>query len=344
MSFSSNSTIAKARAIYGRALTAEDYTQLCSKTSVAEAAAYLKQTDRFHAVLARINPQTIHRTRLEALIAKNILDIFERFHKFDFSSSRPFFKYIIMELEAEQILTAIEGVAAGSTDDYIADLPVFLTQHAQTDLLALGNAESFLDIARGLDGTSFAKALRPLLIDAAESGRIDINECERRLFTLYYMSALKTVDQIYSGKDKDDLRHALLKSIDMVNIVTCYRMKKFSFSADKIRNQLLPFRYRLNAEAIDRLIELDSTEAIAKELSKMGYHINEPAQFDTIEQLTERISTDSLRRTIRLSQNSAAVYYSLIECLRTEQRNIKTAIEGIRYGISSSDILDMLVI
>jgi len=344
MSFSSNATIAKARAIYGRALTAEDYTQLCSKTNVAEAAAFLKQTERYRHVLSGINPQTVHRTQLEALIAKTILDVFERFHKFDFSNSRAFFQYIIMELEAEQILTAIEGVAAGSTDNYIAELPVFLTRHAQTDLLALGNAESFLDIARGLDGTSFEKALRPLLIDAAESGSIDINECERRVFTLYYMSAFKTIDRIYSGKSRNEMRRILLKCIDMVNVVTCCRMKRFDSPPDRIKQQLLPFKYRLSAEHIDRLIQMDSVDDISGELSGMGYNIDSPAQLDSIEQLTDRISTDFLRRTIRLSQNSAAVYYSLIECLRIEQRNIKTAIEGIRYGMGSSEILDMLVI
>ena len=342
MSFLSNSPIAKARAIYGGSLTAEDYAQLCSKTSVAEAAAYLKQTERYRSVISSISPQTVHRGQLEALIAKNILDIFERFHKFDFSDE--FFRYIIMELEAEQILIAIEGVAAGSTDDYIAELPVFLTQHAQTDLLALGAAESFLDIARLLEGTTFEKALRRLLIEADESGKIDINECERRVYTQYYMQALKTADRLYSGKRRDELKRALLKSIDMVNVVTCCRMKTFKAPAEKIKGRLLSFRYRLNEEAVDRLLQLDSIDKVAAELTRMGYHFNAPPQLDTVERLTEQISTDFLRRTIRMSQNSAAVYYSLIECLRIEQRNIKTAIEGIRYGLGSSEILGMLVI
>ena len=121
-------------------------------------------------------------------------------------------------------------------------------------------------------------------------------------------------------------------------------MKRFDSPPDRIKQQLLPFKYRLSAEHIDRLIQLDSVDDISGELSGMGYNIDSPAQLDTIEQLTDRISTDFLRRTIRLSQNSAAVYYSLIECLRIEQRNIKTAIEGIRYGMGSSEILDMLVI
>ncbi|MGN0687258.1 MAG: V-type ATPase subunit, partial [Oscillospiraceae bacterium] len=237
-----------------------------------------------------------------------------------------------------------EGVAAGSTEDYIAELPVFLTEHSQTDLLLLGTAESFLDIAVLLENTVFAKALRPLLIDAAESGSINIHECERRVYMLYYMSALKTADKIYKGKKRDELRRALLKSIDMVNIVTCFRMKAFNCGKDEIKAQLLPFRYRLNGESLDRLMQLDDVGRIAAELSSMGYHTASHAEFSCIENLTERISAEYLRRIIRMSQNSAAVYYSLIECLRTEQRNIKTIIEGIRYGISSSEILNMLVI
>lgn len=344
MSFTSNSIIAKARAIYGSSLTAEDYQQLCSKSTVAEAAAFLKQTARYSAVLSGINPQNVHRSQLEALVAKNIFDVFERFHRFDFSDSRAFFRYIIMELEAEQLLLAIEAVAAGTMEKYIADVPLFLSEHSQVDLLALGAANSFLDIARLLENTAFAKTLCPLLIDAAEMGSIDIMECERRIYTQYYMSALKTADSIYSGKKLQELRRALLKSIDMVNVVTCCRMRAFNAPADRIKGRLLNFRYRLREETIDRLLSLDSVEQIAAELDCMGYHVDSHAQFDTVEQLTERVSMDHLRRTIRMSNNSAAVYYALIECLRTEQKNIKTVIEGIRYGLSGGEILAMLVI
>ena len=344
MSFSSNSTIAKARAIYGTALTADDYSQLCSKNSVAEAAAFLKQTPRYSKVLAGINPQTVHRAQLEAFLNEYIFDVFDRFHKFDFSDSRAFFRYIIMELEAEQVMLAIEAVAAGSTAKYIAEIPLFLTENSHIDLLSLGRAESFLDIARLLDGTYFAGPLQPLLIEAADSGTIDTMECERRVYTQYYMSALKTADKLYSGKQLMELKRALLKSIDMINIVTCCRMRLFNIPADKIKERLLKFRYRLRPDTVDKLIQLDSVEKIAAELDKMGYHTDKKAQFDMVDQLTERISADHLRRTIRMSNNSAAVYYALIECLRIEQRNIKTAIEGIRYGISSSEMLNMLVI
>ncbi len=344
MSFSSNSVIAKARAIYGRSLSADDYAQLCSRTTVAEAAAFLKQTERYGKILSGINPQSIHRGQLEALINRSTFDVFERFHRFDHSDSRVFFRYIVMQLETDQIINAIEGVAAGTADRYIASLPMFLVQHASTDLIALGNARTFLDIAQLIDNTPFAKAIRPMLIDAAESGSINIRECERRLYTLYYTSSLRTADKTYSGKARTELRRALLRSIDMENVVSCCRMRAFGISYDNAKETLLPFRYRLNSETTERLLQLSDMSRIEQELAELGYHTDRNAEFTSIEQLTDTLDLDHLRRTMRMSNNSAAVYYALIECLKTEQRNVKTAIEGIRYGLSSSDILSMLVI
>ncbi len=344
MSLSSNSVIAKARAVYGKSLKSEDYARLCSASSVAEAASLLKQMPRYEKALQGIDPQSVHRGQLEALLRKATFDVFERFHSFDFSDSRNFFRYIIMELEIEQILTAIECVASKTPQRYIASLPIFLVQHSRTDLIALGKAQRFADVAECLAGTPYEKILRPLLMDAEGSGSININECERCMYTFYYMSAIKTATKIYKGKRLTELKRALLKSVDMENVVTCCRMRLFGADNDSVKEAMLPFRYRLNEEATERILQLESVAKIEEELERLGYHTDAPASFDTVEQLAETISMDHLRRILRLSQNSAAVYYALIECLKIEQRNVKTAIEGIRYGLPSSEILGMLVI
>lgn len=344
MSLSSNSVIAKARAVYGKSLTHEDYLRLCAAGSVSEAAALLKQMPRYETALRDINPQTIHRGQLEALLKKAAFDVFERFHRFDFSDSREFFRYIVMEYEAEQILTAIECVGAQNPNRYIALLPMFLIEHSKVDLMTLGKAQSFSDIARLLEGTPYEKLLRQLLIEAESSGSINIIECERRIYTYYYISAIKTVERLYKGTQRTELKRALLKSVDMENVVTCCRMRTFGIGSDSIKGALLPFKYRLSEEATERILRLDSIEKTECELAKLGYHTDAPAQLDTVEQLTERISMNYLRRLLRMSGNSAAVYYALIESLKIEQRNVKTAIEGIRYGLSSGEILAMLVI
>ncbi len=345
MSFSSNAVIAKCRTIYGRTLTPQEYALLASKSSVEEVAAYLRQTERYGPALKNVNTQQLHRGQLEMLIKRTIFGVYEGFHKFDYTESRMLFKYILMQHEINQVLAAIEGTVSGYKIDFIANLPEFVTAYSKVDFEALAKAESFLAIDSAVQGTAYARTLHPMLVDAQATGSININECERRLYHLYYMTWLRGIDKSYKGKKRTELRRSVLKSIDMRNVVTCCRMRRFNKdSPDVIKEAMLPFRFRLSMQEIDRLLQISDIAQLQNELEKLGYHSSSEAEFVTVEQLTESISFNYFRKAIRMSQCSALVYYALAECLDTEYNNIKTIIEGIRYGISSKDILDMLVV
>lgn len=344
MSFSSNSVIAKARAVLGRSLTAEDYMQLAAKENVPDVCAYLKQTARYGKALAAVNPQTVHRGQLEAVMRRSVFDIFESFHRFDYTESKNYFKYIVMQLEIEQILAAIQCVARGNADTYIAAMPMFLTEHTSIDLPALGMAESLIEALHILEGTPYFAVIREPIVSAAETGRLDICDCERRLYTMYYMRLLKAIEKNYRGEAKKEFKRTVLRSIDMENVVSVQRYTMFfGEDADKVKGSLIPFKYRLSNEAIERLSAEKDIARISAELENIGYrHGSEVPQ--TVELLTERISLDYLRKTLRLSQNASVVYLALTELLEIELKNIKTLIEGIRYGLDGAMILNMLVI
>lgn len=344
MSFSSNSVIARSRAVFGRSLSADDLAQLCSKRTVSDAAAFLKNTARYGEALAGVTPQTVHRGQLESLLDRTVFNIFDSFRRFDFTESKWFFRLIVTRLEAEQILNAIQAVADGSTDSYIAAVPTFLISRSRIDLLELGKAESFGDIARMLSGTEFGRLLQPLLAEAQTTGKINIRECDRRLYTYYYISCMKMAEKSCRGAQKAELKRTLLRSIDMKNVVTCCRMKAFGFDAGEAADQIIPFRYRLSREAIEQLMQQPDIGSIEAQLAEIGFRADGPANYHSVEQLTERISLDHHRRMLRLSRNSATVYFCLIECLQTELQNVKTIIEGIRYGIPGDQIMEMLVL
>ncbi len=343
MAFASNSVVAKARAVYGRSLTADDYSQLVSKENVAEVCAYLKQTSRYSKVLASADPQLIHRAQLEALVQRSVFDIFESFHKFDYTDSKGFFNYIVSELEIEQILLALQNAASGSSVDFVAKLPLFLLEHSKVDLAALGRAGSLPEAFERLRGTDYEKTIGDLLISGAETGRFNISECERRLYNRYYLKMLKAIEHDYKGAERKELKRAVLRAIDMENVVTLYRYARiFGTDAADIPGKLLSFKYRLSEEVVERLAAQKDVNKIAAELASVGYGINGDIP-SGVEQLTERISLDFMKKTLRLSQSSSVVYFALIQCLKTELKNVKTIIEGIRYGMKGSDILEMIV-
>lgn len=344
MSFAGNAVIAKARAVCGHSLTYEDYALLSAREGVADICAYLKQTERYGKALSSVNPQTVHRGQLEAVLRKSLFDIFERFHTFDHTESRVFFKYIVMQLEIEQILSALQSVASGVSVSYIAALPVFLTDRAQVDLAALGLAKSFAEASAILHGTVYEKSVCPPLAEASSTGRLDICDIERRLYTDYYMRMLKTVESDYKGSEKKDLKRLILSVIDMRNVVTLYRYTLFGTNSRGAKKALIPFKRRLSGEAIERLAAEKDISKIAAELDSIGYGLHSQEIPATVELLTDRISLGQLKKTLRLSQSSSVVYFAFMELVGFELKNINTVIEGIRYGLDGGAILEMLVV
>lgn len=345
MSFASNAVIAKARAVCGHSLGAEDYTQLTAKESVADVCAYLKQTERYGKALSSVNPQTVHRGQLEALLRKSLFDIFERFHSFDHTKSREFFGYIVTQLEIEQILSALQSVASGVSMSYIAALPMFLTEHSQLQLAALGMAKSFSEAAALLRGTRYEKTVCPALVGVESSGGLNIGEIERRLYTEFYLNMLGNAEKNYKGAERKDLKRLILGVIDMRNVVTLYRYSRlFGADAQDAKDALIPFRRRLSDEAIERLAAEGNISKVAAELNSMGYGLRSQVIPATVEVLTDRISLNDLKKKLRLSQSSSVVYFAFMELLGFELKNIKTIIEGIRYGLDGSAILEMLVV
>lgn len=345
MSFASNAVIAKARAVCGHSLGAEDYTQLTAKESVADVCAYLKQTERYGKALSSVNPQTVHRGQLEVLLRRSLFDIFERFHSFDHTKSREFFEYIVMQLEIEQILSALQSVASGVSMSYIAALPMFLTEHSQLELAALGMAKSFSEAAALLRGTRYEKTVCPALVEAESSGGLNICGIERRLYTEFYLNMLGNAEKNYKGAEKKDLKRLILGVIDMRNVVTLYRYSRlFGAGAQGAKEALIPFRRRLSDEAIERLAAEGDISKVAAELDGMGYGLRSQEIPATVELLADRINLDNLKKYLRLSQSSSVVYFAFMELLGMELKNIKTIIEGVRYGLDGSAILEMLVV
>ncbi|MCH5196091.1 MAG: V-type ATPase subunit [Oscillospiraceae bacterium] len=344
MAFASNAVLAKSRAIYGRRLTKEDYARLSSMKTVADVCEYLRQTPRYEKALADVSSRTIHRGRLEELLKRAVYDVFESFHIFDYSGCKNYFRFIVAKLEIEQIISAVSAVLSKSSDYYIASLPAFITKHSRLDLPALASSENIAQAAEVLEKSQYCsdKKLKKMLSDAIVTGNLSIPEFESALYSEYYFHLLRAIENEFRGREKKEFKIAVLKTIDMENVVSFCRKAHFSGqTSEENRSALIPFKYRLSADEIEELAKEKSVEKIALVLEKKGCH---GSNSETIELLTESISFNNLEKTIRLSQSPAVVYFALTQCLSTELKNIKTLVEGVRYGLNGGDILKMLVL
>lgn len=341
--YASNGVTAKCRAVFGQRLTPLDYAQLAAKENVPQICDYLKTVPRYEKALSSVNSGAIHRGQLEALLAKAAFDIYEKFRKFDFTKSRGYFSFIVERLEIGQIVSAIAAVYAGGSDAYIAAVPMYLNRYTKTNLPELGQAKNLSEVIEQLEGTSYIKVLREPLINAAQNGKLDIGEVERRLVNDYYFRLLKHVEGNFHGSEKKEFKRAILRSIDMENVVALYRRARFSgANPEDLKKTLIPFKYKLTHSVIEELIAEKDIDALAKQLEKIGYHSH--IESATVEQLTEQISQNFYEKTLHLSSHSSVAYFALTESICAELRNIRTVVEGVRYELDGTDIMKMLVL
>ena len=112
-SVSSNATVAKIRALHGRMLTGENYSEMLARRSVPEIAEYLSATVRFKDVLKDIDPMTVHRGFLETLLEKENFETYIRLCKFQQLDKLPFFDFLISRSEIGCLLMLINSINSG---------------------------------------------------------------------------------------------------------------------------------------------------------------------------------------------------------------------------------------
>ena len=115
LSYSAGAISAKARAMYGRCLTRQDYKNLLSCHNVGEVASYLKTRTHYADVLADVNEGAVHRGYLEAVIRRKLFDDYESLMHYDRSMNQRLSDYYIKKSEIEQIMHCLHLMRAHRT-------------------------------------------------------------------------------------------------------------------------------------------------------------------------------------------------------------------------------------
>ncbi len=156
---------AKARAIYGKRLTKEDYNNLLHKSGVSGVVAYLKTTEKYRSAFANVNETQIHRGQVEQILEKQVFELYSKLCRFMSADKDSFCGYLIKELEIKQIVSALMHISVNLKDGYLLEMPAYLMGHLSFDLMKLSRASSYKEVLEVISDTPYYKVLKPLLND-----------------------------------------------------------------------------------------------------------------------------------------------------------------------------------
>ena len=160
---SGNAVLAKARALYGSRLRADDYRRLMACRTMTELAAALKEYPLYSEALTEVNPQYARRVQLEkACCARACTPGTTVFAAMTAARAAKCMSNFTLCCEVDELTAAMRCLDAGRPGDYLFRLPEFLQQRCCIDLYALAKATSLDGILAAVAGTRWEKVLAPL--------------------------------------------------------------------------------------------------------------------------------------------------------------------------------------
>ena len=333
--------MAKARSLYGRHITEEEYDTLAASRSVGEFAAVLKERERYKRALAEVNPAEIHRGSLESLISKENFNTSVRLCAFAGSGEKMLTAFVLVKAEIDQILRLVTLLNSGSAEEFIIDLPAFLINHASFNLLSLAGVRDFDSMLAVLTKTPYAKLLAGFKPNAEEVA--DFRGIEYTLLLYYYKNIFKTIDKMLDLTAKTEMISLVKKEVDLLNFDSALRLKLYYNKSDAyIKSQMLPFYYRLKPGNIDPILAANSAHEMMDMFYKLSHSGSNPYKFDAA--VYDRRTYRRVLHSLRFTTNSAVSIYSYIELSKIEVKNLFSIIEGIRYGVSPEKIKELVIV
>ena len=107
VSSAANAVLAKARAMYGKRLTAQNYTDLLACRTVNEAAAYLKAHTAYADAFEGVTMGSVRRRQIEILLREHLLNNFASLCRYEKSIGDGFYKYFVTLSDVDMLLHSV---------------------------------------------------------------------------------------------------------------------------------------------------------------------------------------------------------------------------------------------
>lgn len=333
----------KLRAMYGKRLTPQNYKELMRKQNVAEIAAYLKQQPSYISGLRDINENTVHRGQLEHVIRSQLMIDYSKTFAYVNIGDMNFFSFFLKRMEIDQILSCVRFLFTNESGEYFISLPKFFMNHSKVDFQALAKVKSYEDLLSVLKDTAYYAILKNF--DLKSQDKSDMIKIENEFDRLYYSNIYSFIRKEFSGPVADQIRTSFGIEADMKNISQVYRLKKyFNMKGDQIKPLLLPYHKKVKTSDLYRMADAPDLDSAMQIFSETSYGKEfDPDKKDYIEHFFQTIKFEANKRLLAFSTSSHVSIISYLQLKRQEIDNIVSIIEGVRYGLSSSEISEVLV-
>ena len=320
---------AKTAAMRAKHLSAAQYDELKSKTSVSEAVAYLKYNTVYAPLLEHVSERTVHRGDLERLLDSYLQSEVQKLYSFCSDSQKQILSYTYVRYEIGILKRILRALYAGKSVEIAFDTGGFFAGKLSFDPAAAAQAGSERELLAVVKNTPYYEVLAPPLSSGA-----DLFVAESALDVYYFKYAWRMKGKALKGKDKKIIEESFGSEIDMKNLCWIYRQKRYyDMPGELIFATIIPIHYKIPREALIEMIrtpDVDSFVAMARQTRYARLFDGLDRRF--IEQNYDEMVMRRMRKLMQADPFSIACLIGYTHFLESEIARIVTAVECIRYG------------
>ncbi|MDD6022153.1 MAG: V-type ATPase subunit [Oscillospiraceae bacterium] len=336
-----NAIMAKARAMYGKRLTLQDYVGLSGCKSCSEIVSYLKGRTSYADAFENTVTAGIDEGYVEFLIKKLSYMRFATLCRYEMSFGEELHNYFIVKEEINQILLCIKSILLKNTDKYVMSVPAFYSKSLDVNAYDLMNIKTIPELIDSLEGTDYQSIIKKCYDSGSEYLEY---ECE--LFNYFYEFEYKLIKKS-GGKKGGELFELLSTKADTKFIDNIYRTKKyFSASSKSLIQSLAPIHLTgFTAKQINALLNAADEKEILSILKGTKYknYAEKIEKTDYVEQAINEENYKMYKHLLRFSTNPNVTMFCFMFLESIEVSNIIHIIEGVKYKMSPDEIKSLLI-
>lgn len=343
LSYSSNALSAKAKALYGNRIKKQTYHELLGLNSIADLSFYLKHHTTYQGVLQDVNEKTIHRRQLETLIRKDGYITSLRLLRYADQQKAAFYAFYVTSLEIQLLEDCLRILNSEDYRDFISDLPLFISPYLGIDLNKLGRVTSYEGLLEVVQKTPYYDIL--LKHKPKENETIRYANIEHDFQIYYFEKVLRDINKYYTGIAKKELLFLFETAIEVQNIATIYRYKKFfEVSPETIMDKLILVGKRISKAKWIEWVNASSAEELLQRLAQSNYVLYQDESKNIyIEYSMQQIRYKLAKHLMEFSNEPGVIFACFVILKEIEVNNVINVIEGVRYGASQDAISSLLI-
>lgn len=339
LSYSGLST--KIRAMQSKLMSEKQYQEIAQLDSVIQIVAYLKKQPGFSDLWADLDENSLHRGDVEKLLTHTIHQNFAKLYRFANPEQRRFMALYFKRYELSVLKDCLRKVFdEGKAQLDLSLFQDFFDRHSKMNLEKLTSSSTVEELVNNLQGSEYYHPLKKLGTDYQPR----IFDYGMALDQYYFANIWSVKEKLFKRRDLEEITKAYGNKFDMLNLQWIFRSKKYyHMGPADIYALLIPVHYRLSKNDIASLVEASDEEEFRKILDTTYYKKRFP---ELAPENLEEIYTLNLKTILeteaRKYPHSAIMIYSYLYHKEHEVDRLTTAVECVRYGLSTAEILDYI--